>query len=134
MPATTLDGTTCPSCGHKFAEDEGRYASNGGTCVPCYESTDITVDIGVYQVPQKLLNEYTEAVEAVRRGTILASSLADPLILMQREQNRIAAHKRIFESVGIEYGDHHWGDNMFQAELDKWLEANTSDPLKGGAA
>ena len=135
MSATTEhDGTACSACGHKFSKNEGRYAVNGATCMTCYDNKDIKVHIGGHEVSQKLLNEYADAVEAVRRGAILANSRADPLILMRREQNRIAAHKRIFEAAGLPYGDHHWEDNAFQTELAKWLDANTLDPLKGGAA
>ena len=130
-----LDGTACSACGHKFKKNEGRYAVNGATCMACYESKDITVRIGGHEIPQKLLNEYAEAVEAVRRGVIIAVTRQnDPLVLMKREQNRVAAHKRIFEAAGIPYGDQHWEDNEFQTELAKWLDANALDPSKGGAA
>ena len=136
MSATTKhDGAACSACGHKFVKNEGRFAVNGFTCMECYESKDIMVRIGGHEVPQKLLNEYADAVEAVRRGAIIAvSHQTDPLPLMRKEQNRIAAHKLIFEAVGLPYGDHHWEDNAFQAELDKWLEANTLDHLNCGAA
>ena len=125
MSAAKHDSAACSACGHEFAKSEGRFAINGFTCMKCYENRDITVNIGGYKIPHKLLNEYAEVVEAVRRGTVIADSRTDPIMLMRREQNRIAAHKRIFEAAGIEYGNHHWEDNAFQAELDKWLDANT---------
>ena len=120
-----LDGHACSACGHKFVKNEGRFAINGFTCMKCYESKDIKVRIGAHEIPQKLLNEYAGAVEAVRRGAMIASSRANPSILLWREQARIAVHKRIFEVAGLPYGDHHWEDNAFQTELAKWLEVNT---------
>ena len=125
MSATKHDNAACSACGHKFAKGEGRFAINGFTCIKCYENRDITVNIGGHEISHKLLNEYAEAVEAVRRGAIIADSRTDPVMLMQREQNRIAAHRRIFETAGIEYGNHHWEDNAFQTELAKWLDVNT---------
>ena len=121
-----LDGCSCSKCGHKFRIQEGRYAVNGATCVPCYDNTDITVDIAGHPIPQKLLNAYAEAVEAVRRGAIISNSRVDPLILLQREQNRITAHKRIFEFAGIKYGDHYTESTPFQTELSNWLDDNTT--------
>ena len=125
------DRSVCSTCGYKFVEDEPLYAVNGNTCMPCYENKDITVNIGGHEIPQKLLSEYAAAVEAVRRWTVIAHSRTDPLILVRKEQNRIAAHRRIFEAAGIKYGDHHW-DAPFQTELAKWLDANTLDLSKVG--
>ena len=100
MSATKHDNAACSACGHKFAKGEGRFAINGFTCIKCYENRDITVNIGGHEISHKLLNEYAEAVEAVRRGAIIADSRTDPVMLMRREQNRIAAHRRIFETAG----------------------------------
>ena len=125
MSAAKHDNTTCSACGHEFAKGESRFAINGFTCIKCYENKDITVNIGGYEIPQKLLNEYAEAVGAVRRGAMIASSRANPSILFRRELARVAAHARIFAAAGLPYGDHRWEDNACQTELDKWLDTNT---------
>ena len=126
-----LDRSVCSICGHKFVEDEPLYAVNGNTCMPCYENKDITVNIGGHEIPQQLLSEYAAAVEAVRRGTVIADSRTDPLILVQKERNRVDAHTRILEAAGIKYRDQYL-DNTFQTGLAKWLDANTSDIPEAG--
>ena len=126
-----LDRSVCSICGHKFVEDEPLCAVNGNTCMPCYENKDITVNIGGHEIPQQLLSEYAAAVEAVRRGTVIADSRTDPLILVQKERNRVDAHTRILEAAGIKYRDQYL-DNTFQTGLAKWLDANTSDIPEAG--
>ena len=125
MSAAKHDNAACSACGHEFAKGESRFAINGFTCIKCYENKDITVNMGGYEIPQKLLHEYAEAVGAVRRGAMIAGSRANPSILFRRELARIAAHACIFEAAGLPYVDHHWKNNAFQAELTKWLDANT---------
>ena len=62
-----------------------------------------TIKVGKYSIPENLLNDYVEAVRAMRTSMIIGTAREDPLIGMNSLQLRIKKHKAIFDALKITY-------------------------------
>lgn len=61
------------------------------------------VTLGRYEIDGKLLAEYIDCVDFIRRATKLGPAMDDPLLVQKALAKREEIHRNIFKSLGVKY-------------------------------
>jgi hypothetical protein len=151
--------TKCVKCKNNFGADVGMYNSPmGWVCSDCGESKpwlksvrkeikekkkivkprefsfENEVIIGKYSINGKVLSDYVQKVDYLRRATLYSISRDDPLILQKALQAREIIHRNIFRLIGLPY--HADTENQkshdFNKLLDDWLTKTLQTSCKEG--